>query len=140
MSIVTGPANQRIGKAWMRRLLPYLQANGYPHVDLMNRKGVSDITGVGDLAIEATTAQWDKIGDKLDQAQRDARRRGLGDTGRVWKPRRAMTGGRSRPVGECFAIMTIDQDLAREKLIAALEQEVGFLRKENRRLSQEVPA
>lgn len=121
---MTGPANASIGKTWMVRVRNYLQDNGYPYADLMNRKGISDFTGVGDMAIEATTETWGRISEKLEQATRDAK----GRSARVWKPRKSRTGDRGRPVGECFAIMTIAQDLAREQLIAELQHQVLTLR------------
>jgi hypothetical protein len=125
----TGPANSKAGKAAMRRAVDWLIMHGAPHADLQNRKSVSDITGVGDVAIEVTTEEWFKISGKMDQARDDGLRRGLGDNYRVWKPRRAAAGRRNRPVGEWFSIMPVGQDWRREQLIGELEREVLTLRK-----------
>ena len=105
----------------------YVRERGAPYADLMNRKHATDLTGVGDVAIECTLTDWGQIGRKLTQACNDAARRGL-PSYRVWKPRKAVNGGRRLPVGDGYAIMPIEQDWARERLIGKLELEILALR------------
>lgn len=124
----TGPRNRTVGAAWEDSCLTFLRDRGAPHAERKRMKHGSDLTGVGDTGIECTTRPWDDTGMKLDQAAADAARRGF-TSHRVWKPRRAREGERRRPVGEGFAVMTIEQDWAREQLIAELERDIAVLRK-----------
>ena len=82
-----GRSNRRNGKDWQLACAAWLRQEGhYPHASYEVREGASDILGTGDIAVECTLTTWDKIWLKLDQAARDAKRRGL-DNYVVWKKR-----------------------------------------------------
>jgi hypothetical protein len=85
-----GASNRRAGKAWQLACAATLRALGYPSAAYEIRNGASDIIGTGDVGVECTVTTWDKIWIKLDQAGRDAARRGL-DTYCVWKKRAGAT-------------------------------------------------
>ena len=81
-----GRSNRRNGKDWQLACAAWLRDHGFPHAAYEVREGASDILGTGDVATECTLTTWDKIWIKLDQAARDAKRRGL-DSYVVWKKR-----------------------------------------------------
>jgi len=85
-----GASNRRNGKHAQLEAAAWLREHGYPHAAYEVRNGVSDILGTWDVGVEVTLTTWDKIWIKLDQAERDARRRGL-DIWCVWKKRRGKT-------------------------------------------------
>jgi hypothetical protein len=85
-----GASNRRNGKHAQLDAAAWLRDHGYPHAAYEIRNGVSDILGTWDVGVEVTLTTWDKIWIKLDQAERDARRRGL-DIWCVWKKRRGKT-------------------------------------------------
>jgi len=82
-----GASNRRNGKHAQLDAAAWLRDHGYPHAAYEVRNGSSDIIGTWDVAVEVTLTTWDKIWIKLDQAERDAKRRGL-DIWCVWKKRR----------------------------------------------------
>lgn len=84
-----GRRNNRNGKDAMRRALRWLRENGAPHADAVRRPHSSDLTGIGDMAVEVTIEGWEHIAQKADQAAADAQRRGLPEWC-VWKPRRGV--------------------------------------------------
>ena len=85
-----GRSNRRTGKDAQLGGAAWLRGNGYPNAAYEVRNGASDIIGTGDVAVEVTVTTWDKIWIKLDQAARDATRRGL-DVYCVWKKRSGKT-------------------------------------------------
>ena len=79
-----GRRNDAAGKRWRDQAIRWLNEHGWPGAGYQLRNRSSDITGTWDLAVELTDTTWDKMWDKLGQAQRDARERGLTDYC-VWK-------------------------------------------------------
>ncbi len=118
-----GRSNLRRGKAWMRSCVRWLREHGAPHADVVTTAHSSDITGVGDLAIEATLEDWQRIGAKADQAAADASRRGV-DYWCVWKSRRGVT-----DPGGAWCITTFGQWWGAHQELAELRAEVRLLRK-----------
>jgi hypothetical protein len=94
-----GASNRRSGKNLQLDCAAWLREHGFRHASYEIRNGSSDILGTWDVAVEVTLTTWDKIWIKLDQAERDARARGL-EIWCVWKKRR----GRSDP-GEGAIVM-----------------------------------
>jgi hypothetical protein len=83
-----GRANRGNGKRWQLDAADCLRIHGWwPNASYQVLNNASDITGTGDLAIEATLERWEMIATKLEQAERDAVKRGLTDFC-VWKRRR----------------------------------------------------
>lgn len=117
-----GRKNNRAGKAAMRRALGWVRANGAPHADAVRRPHSSDLTGVGDMAIEVTVEGWEHIGIKADQAAADASSRGL-DMWCVWKPRRG-----KGDMGEAWCVTTFGQWWALHAELAELRTQVRVLR------------
>ncbi len=81
-----GRSNRRNGAAWQHACARWLRENGFPGAEYQLRHHVGDIIGTGDISVEATRAEWDKIGPKMTQAANDAARRGL-PWYCVWKKR-----------------------------------------------------
>lgn len=71
------------GNLWMAACERYL-APIWPGVGRQRRPHSNDLTGTWDLGIEATITAWSQIWQKLAQAERDAKERGL-ELSCVWK-------------------------------------------------------
>jgi len=82
-----GAANRRNGKGWQMDCADWLRRHGFPSASYEIRNKVGDVIGVGDINIECTIAEWDKIWIKEDQSAADAKARGFTDWV-VWKKRR----------------------------------------------------
>lgn len=89
-----GRSANRRGQAWQRRGAAWLRDGigvfpGAAHVgqlpQLRGGGGCGDLTGVGDRLIEMTVRPWDRLSEKLRQAERDALAQNL-DEWAVWKP------------------------------------------------------
>lgn len=116
-----GRANRRAGKTAMRRALVWLRGHGAPHADLVTRPHSSDLTGVGDMAIEVTVENWERIGQKADQAAADAARRGLTEWC-IWKPRRGVG-----DMGHAWCVTEFTQWWALHQELADLRTRVRVL-------------
>lgn len=93
-----GLASRRAGKRAQHRAVTWLREHGgAPEAEVTTAPHRGDmVTGVGDINLEVTVESWQAIGEKADQAARDARalgyahwciwkpRRGVGDMGRAW--------------------------------------------------------
>ena len=107
-----GRSNRAAGARAMHRAVAWLRGHGAPNADRVTSPHASDITGIGDLAVEVTVVDWPKIGQKADQAAADAARRGL-DAWCVWKPRRGIGDmGRAWCVTEFRQWWALHQELA----------------------------
>ena len=124
-----GRANRRAGKDAQLAGAAKARTLGYPNAAYEVRNGSSDIIGTGDLAIEVTTTGWDKIWIKLDQAARDAKRRGL-DAYCVWKKRNGKTDMGEGAIiipAKLFLPMMADLDAYRRtEMDAQLQFERGY--------------
>jgi len=125
-----GRSNRRRGTEFMRRLAAWLRDNGAPYADLTTRAHASDLTGVGDLAIEATTEPWERIGGKMRQSADDAARRGLTEYC-VVKSRRGFG------VGEAWFVQPWAQAWRQRLELEELRNHVLVLRKELRERDRE---
>jgi hypothetical protein len=107
-----GRSNRAAGARAMHRAVAWLRAHGAVNADRVTSPHLSDITGIGDMAVEVTVVDWQQIGKKADQAAADAARRGL-DTWCVWKPRRGIGDmGRAWCVTEFAQWWRLHQELA----------------------------
>ena len=107
-----GRSNRAAGARAMHRAVAWLRVHGAPHADRVRTPHFSDITGIGDMAVEVTVVDWQQIGKKADQAAADAKRRGL-DVWCVWKPRRGIGDmGRAWCVTEFRQWWALHQELA----------------------------
>jgi hypothetical protein len=107
-----GRSNRAAGARAMRRAVEWLRGHGAPSADRVTSPHFSDITGIGDVAVEVTVVDWQQIGKKADQAAADAKRRGL-DVWCVWKPRRGIGDmGRAWCVTEFAQWWRLHQELA----------------------------
>jgi hypothetical protein len=79
-----GKRNRQAGLHFQTAAARALRERGWPAAEMQHRNGVSDIVGVGDLAVECTIEAWPRMPVKLAQASRDAMNRGLTDYC-VWK-------------------------------------------------------
>ena len=80
------------GNLWMAACERYL-APIWPGVGRQRKPHSNDLTGTWDLGIEATIVPWSKIWQKLTQAERDAKERGL-ELSCVWKKHNRAPGDR----------------------------------------------
>lgn len=108
--------NRTAGRRWELACLTWLRANGWPGAERHADKQASDITGVGDLALEVTTAGWDRLGVKLGQARADGFRRGIIDYA-VWRKAHGVA-----DPGMGLVIMHAHAFWRRERRLELLEQ------------------
>jgi len=123
-----GRLGRRLGKDTERPALRWLRDHGAPHAEHVTRGHASDVTGVGDVAIEITAEEWGSIGKKARQAEFDAAERaGAGQPAWdwcVWKRRR----GYPDP-GEWWCVQPFGQWWRLRQRVTELEQEVLVLRR-----------
>jgi hypothetical protein len=82
-----GKSNRARGGRWMDKCARALRELRWPGAEVVSSNGRSDLTGCGDIGVECKDTQdWSHIAEALEQAYRDAIRRGL-PTCCVWKKR-----------------------------------------------------
>jgi hypothetical protein len=119
-----GRSNRRAGKRAMARALEFVRAHGAPNADVVTRYHASDLTGIGDLAVEVTLEPWQQIAKKADQAAQDAARRGLTDWV-IWKPRQSVGDfGRAWAVTEVRQYWAMTQELEKARAELAILRDV----------------
>jgi hypothetical protein len=116
-----GRANRAAGARAMRRAVDWLRANGAHNADRVTRPHSSDIVGIGDLAREVTIESWQQIAKKAEQAEADARARGL-DRWCIWKPRRGVG-----DMGQAWCVTEFRQWWADQLELAELRKQVEVL-------------
>ena len=84
---------RRRGHDRMRICVEYLRKNYWPNASVETRHYLADIHGIwDDLALEITVVAWDNIDGKVNQAKRDAEKRGC-TVWAVWKHRKGRQPG-----------------------------------------------
>lgn len=118
-----GRSNRRQGDQHNRNVVAYLR-RWFPDARRQLHSLSGDIEGTGPLLFECKYTGWQAIPAAVDQAQGDAKRRGLA-RGVVIKKRQGISN-----IGKAFWISTVEQEIAAAVRLIELEQEVLQLRRQ----------
>lgn len=101
-----GAAPKRRGSAWERDVAAYLRDNGFPHAERAFGAGrpldVGDIDGLPGIVVECKAAKTFDLAGWCDEARRE-QANARAQFGVVVAKRR------QRPVGDAYAILTLEQ-------------------------------
>jgi hypothetical protein len=116
------------GHRAMREAVAWLREHGAPHADIVTRNHASDITGVGDLAIECTVEPFTGLPRKMGQSAGDACRREVEFYG-VLKKRVASPGEAAKTPADWWWVEPFGLRWELHQRMSRLEAENLLLRK-----------
>lgn len=116
------------GRRAMPQVRDWVRERGAPHAEVARRNHASDLTGVGDLAIEITVEPFARLAKKMAQAADDAAGRGLEFYG-VLKKRVASPGEPAKTVADWWWVEPFGLRWELHQRMSRLEAENLLLKK-----------